>query len=191
MARIIGITGGIGSGKSVVCGVLKAMGYSVYDCDSEAKKIMDSSNAIKERIRRELCENAICADDSIDRQLLASVIFADDNKRDLLNSIVHEAVRKDIISHANEPSLSSPLFVESAILYTSGLNTMMYQIWEVIAPEEVRIKRVMLRSALSVEHIKMRMASQSYEFSKPGHKYINNDGVAAVIPQIERLIASI
>lgn len=191
MAKIIGITGGIGSGKSVVCRVLRVFGYQVYECDTEAKRIMDHSDDIKKRIRTEICKNAICVDGSIDRRRLAAVVFGDDRKRTALNSMVHKAVWNDIATRAAGLPCDSILFVESAIIYTSQLDNMMTQIWEVVAPEELRIERVMHRSALSSEQIKMRMASQSNEFSKPGHIYISNDGVAAVLPQIEALIASL
>ena len=117
---LIAVTGGIGAGKSVVCRVLRAMGYPVFDCDSEAKALMDADCDIKRRIAIEIDESAVCGG-SIDRRRLAEIVFADAEKLEILNSIVHGAVRQRIAEWA-QTLAGRLLFVETAILFQSGLN---------------------------------------------------------------------
>ena len=117
---LIAVTGGIGAGKSVVCRVLRTMGYPVFDCDSEAKALMDADCDIKRRIAIEIDESAVCCG-NIDRRRLAEIVFADVAKLEILNSIVHGAVRQRIAEW--EQTLAGRLlFVETAILFPSGLN---------------------------------------------------------------------
>ncbi|MDE6436166.1 MAG: dephospho-CoA kinase, partial [Muribaculaceae bacterium] len=89
---LIAITGGIGSGKSVVSRVLRAMGYPVYDCDSQAKAIMDADAEIHRRLCSEI-DAAVVTDGVIDRKRLAEIVFNDKAKLAVLNAIVHSAVK--------------------------------------------------------------------------------------------------
>ncbi len=193
MKRLIAITGGIGSGKSVVCRILRILGYPVYDCDSRAKALMDADEAIKKRLVKEIDELAV-VDGIIDRKLIASVVFADSTKLAVLNSIVHSAVKEDIALWvaAQETDLT---FVETAILYESGLNLMVDAEWRVESPLELRIERTMKRSGLSREEVKSRIAAQKTEApdSAPPLRLftIGNDEIHALLPQIEELTGTI
>lgn len=169
--QLIAITGGIGSGKSVVCRILETMSYQVYDCDSRAKMIMDSSDSIKGRIANEVSEDAIVASENgliIDRRRLAEVVFNDSEKLKQLNSIVHNAVKADILRWhnlmAHKRRAPKVLFVETAILYESGLDRIVNQIWVVNAPIETRIKRAMRRDNAQREQIEARIKNQNTEF---------------------------
>ncbi|MDE7143624.1 MAG: dephospho-CoA kinase, partial [Muribaculaceae bacterium] len=114
--HIVAITGGIGSGKSVVSRILRCMGYPVYDCDSEARRLMDGSAEILSRIAGEISPDAIGADGRLRRDVLSAMVFSDSSKLQCLNSIVHGAVRKHLLSTV--ASCGSPLFFfETAILY--------------------------------------------------------------------------
>ena len=148
MPKVICISGGIGSGKSVVSRMLRAMGYPVYDTDTEAKRIMDEDTRIIQAISEQITPECI-TDGAIHRPTLASVVFSDPEKLAVLNTIVHSAVRADlaewIAAHASEDKI----FVETAILYQSGLDRMVDEVWEVTAPEEVRIARGMTRDGRS------------------------------------------
>ena len=108
MNRFIAITGGIGSGKSTVSRCLTTLGYPVYDCDSQAKTLMDSNPEIISRIASEVCSEAV-TDGKINRTVLASAVFADIKKLHRLNEIVHGSVRADIRrwreSHSQYPVL--------------------------------------------------------------------------------------
>ena len=187
MSSIVIISGGIGSGKSVVSSILRTMGYEVYDCDSRAKQIMDSDAEIKRVISQEICNDAV-VDGVINRQRLAEVVFADNQLLELLNNAVHSAVRADILSWAEGRELA---FVETAIMYQSGLDRMASQVWEVLAPKELRIERVIKRNGLSRDAVEQRIAIQdaySPEHRHPSVKEVVNDDCMALLPQVEKLV---
>lgn len=162
MPKIIAITGGIGSGKSIVSRILRILQYPVYDCDSRAKALMDTDMRIKERIRLEIAEEAIFQG-NIDRRILAEKVFADEAKLRILNSICHTAVRADIQQWSQRHGNSPLLFVETAIMFTSGLNSDVDAEWRVTAPAEMRIQRVIARNGLPRTQIEARMDSQLTE----------------------------
>lgn len=193
--RTIAVTGGIGSGKSVVCRILSAMGYEVYDCDSEAKAIMDTDAGMKRRIAREIAAGAVGEDGRLDRKAIADVVFADARKLEALNSIVHGAVRDDISRRARgaECRGAQLFFVETAILYESGLDRMVDEVWEVTAPEEIRIRRAMRRDGSDYDRIKARVEAQEAapKGSHPRVFRIVNDGVEPVVPQISKLLGRV
>lgn len=186
--RMIAISGGIGSGKSVVSEILSAMGYAVYDCDSEAKRLMDTSREIKKRISREISCDAV-VDDVINRTLLGNIVFNDRKALETLNAIVHDAVRKDL-QLWRESHRCRLCFVETAILYQSRIDGMVDEVWEVEAPADVRVERVMKRNGLSREQVEARIASQEFvpERYHDNTRRVTNDGCQAVLPQIERLL---
>ena len=193
--RTIAVTGGIGSGKSVVCRILSAMGYEVYDCDSEAKAIMDTDAGMKRRIAREITPVAVGVDGRLDRKAIADVVFADARKLATLNSIVHGAVRDDISRRARTAECRGVqlFFVETAILYESGLDRMVDEVWEVTAPEEIRIRRAMRRDGSDYDRIKARVEAQgaASNGSHPRVFRIVNDGVEPVVPQISKLLGRV
>lgn len=190
---VVAVTGGIGSGKSVVCRILRILGYNVFDCDSEAKALMDADYAIHERLNREI-DSDIVRGGIIDRRRLADIVFADAGKLDILNSIVHGAVRKRIEMWKTSCT-SSPVFVETAILFQSGLNEVVDAELRVIAPEEVRIKRVMARNSISRQAVESRIESQRHtplpDTVVPPLITVCNDGITPVLPQIEHILSQI
>lgn len=191
--RTIAVTGGIGSGKSVVCRVLSVMGFTVYDCDSRAKTIMDTDARMKKRIAEEITPYALCADGSLDRKAIADVVFSDPQKLAALNAIVHGAVRADIRRSMDDASRKGEkyFFVETAILYESGLDRMVDEVWVVTAPEAVRIQRAMSRDGADYDRIKARVEAQAAA-PKGAHPCVNvivNDGVSPVLPRIQSLLA--
>lgn len=187
--QIITIAGGIGAGKSVVCRMLSILGYHIYDCDSHAKTIMDSSNEIKTCIANNILPSAITTDGRIDRKSLAEVVFNDHTKLEILNKTVHNVVFSDLRSWISTHKNESLLFVETAIPYSSGLSDITDDVWVVTAPESLRIKRVMNRSDLSYSQVKSRIENQASEYSyKKGYKIIINDGTEPLLPQIEHNI---
>ncbi len=186
---IISITGGIGSGKSVVSKILLTLGYSVYDCDSRAKSLMDNSDEIKAEIAQQISSKVV-KDGSINRPLLASIVFADKQQLSKLNSIVHTHVKRDLTAWAERQADAKIVFVETAILYGSGLHQVVDCDWRVIAPEEVRIARVINRNKATREQVKQRIASQAQEES---YRHIStlqivNDNQTPLLPQILELV---
>lgn len=190
MARLIGITGGIGSGKSVVSRFLRCRGYEVYDCDSRAKALMEQSVRLKHLLCGRFGEECLLADGKIDRVYLARRVFSEDTHRLWLNSQVHCMVREDIARIADE-SAAGIWFVESAILKSSGLDKMCDEIWLVDAPLEIRLRRVESRDGTDREQVLLRMNAQQHEFEALDatvHK-IRNYGSDSLTFQIDKLLA--
>lgn len=188
---MIGICGGIGSGKSVVSRVLRLRGNAVYDCDLEAKRIMDGSrevlDALNERYGDEVCPvgGPIC------RPELAKRVFGSEEERLWLNSLVHRLVREDVERwHASQMKIGAKrCFVESAILATSGLAQKCDEIWLVTASEDVRIARIKQRDSLDEEAIRKRIQSQEEEelmlkASDIPIKIIDNSGNVSLISRL-------
>ena len=164
---LIGSCGGIGSGKSVVSRVLRLRGEAVYDCDLEAKRIMDTSEEVLGALH-ERHGDAVCPKGGpICRPELARRIFGSDEERLWLNRLVHRLVREDVERwHAGRMDAGAPrCFVESAILASSGLAAMCDAIWLVETSDDVRISRVKKRDSLTEEAIRSRIRSQQEEES--------------------------
>lgn len=185
--RIVAITGGIGSGKSMVSRMLVVMGLQVYDCDSRAKSLMDTSDIIKRRIASGISPDCITQDNAIDRAILSRCVFGDAEALNRLNKIVHGAVREDFRQWCVRHRDGNVLFVETAILYQSGMDSMVDEVWEVTASEDIRIARVIGRNRCSAAEVKARIASQ--DSFTPAHlhaciRYLDNDGEHALLPQV-------
>ncbi len=189
---VIAICGGIGSGKSVVSRLVSTLGYPVYDCDSRAKMIMDSDPGIKRRLCELIHPRSVATDGTIDRRLIASVVFADKQRLEALNSLVHSAVKEDLTRWI-EAQTSGPVFVETAILYQSGLDVMTDRVWEVTAPREVRVDRVMARNGLTRADVEARIDAQDSYVPPRRHPMVEvivNDGVTPLLPRIEGLLST-
>lgn len=190
---IIGITGGIGAGKSVVSRILRLKGFEVYDCDSRASEIMHSSSEILIWLKENIGEEAVDHTGSINRKAVGEVIFSDFEKRESLNRIVHTAVYDDVKCCSGRCG-GELFFVESAILATSHLDELCDRIWLVEAPVETRIMRVEKRSGLDRKNIEDRIKTQQHEFDeldKTKTSVIINDGSISLLEQIESLIENI
>ena len=158
--RLIAITGGIGSGKSIISDILRAMGHKVYDCDTRAKALMDTDESIKNDLIDLISIDAVRNDRTIDRKLLSEIVFNDPDALSRLNSIVHKAVRADL-RRWRDTSSDKTVWVETAILYASRLDREVDEVWEVTAPTELRVQRVMKRNSMSREQVLARISSQS------------------------------
>lgn len=189
---LIAITGGIGSGKSVVSRVLDAMGYEVYDCDSRARGIIDNSGEILLEIAGRISGDVIDENGVLDRKALASIVFSDSAKLEILNDITHGAVRRDLAEWKNRRRGGNrPVFVETAILYQSGIDRMVDEVWEVTAPIEERVARVMARDGIGREAVCRRIESQKIVVDSPhgNVRVIINDGFTPLLPQIIDCVA--
>ena len=170
----IGITGGIGSGKSYVCRLLKQRGIEVYDCDAAAKRLIRTSTRLRQQLK-ELIGSLQKAD--ISRFLLAS-----EENQQAVNAIVHPAVFQDF-------EASGMQWMESAILYESGADKLVDKVVVVTAPEEVRIQRVMSRDSITREKALQWIARQwpQEQVRQRADFEIVNDGEADLDKQIEEL----
>lgn len=191
--RLIAITGGIGSGKSVVARMVQVMGYEVYDCDSRAKRLMTDDAEVKRQLIDTFGNEVYLDDGSINRQHLSNVAFAEKEALSRLNAIVHPATARDLQRWAKEQNAqgAATAFTETALLRTAGLDRVVDEVWHVTAPDEVRIQRVMVRNGFSREQVQARIASQSIEDSiTPGEQVIVNDNEQALLPQVTRLLTT-
>lgn len=186
---LIGITGGIGAGKSVVSRILRLQGYQVYDCDMRARRLMEQSEEIRSAIALRMGEQAIDAEGHPDRRYIAGRIFADDDERAWLNALVHGEVRKDIRHWAEQHKAARmPLFIESAIMRTSALDRMCDEIWVVEHDEDLRLRRVLERDNITADECRRRMAAQQQELdfdSSVRVRHILNDGLTPLLSRID------
>jgi len=188
---LIAITGGIGSGKSVVAHMVEVMGYHVYDCDRRAKELMSNDDEVRQQLVAAFGKEVYLPDGSLNRPHLSDVAFADDDALALLNGIVHPATAHDMQRWALSQAESGAevAFVETALLRTARLDLIVDKVWHVTAPDQVRIKRVMKRSGLTEQQVRDRMAAQVDEDSvADGEQVIINDNDNAVLPQVVRLL---
>lgn len=189
--RLIAITGGIGSGKSVVSQIVKVMGYEVYDCDQRARALMIESEDVRCQLIEAFGKETFLDDGSLNRQHLSAKAFGNAEALARLNGIVHPATASDMLQWAKTQAGNGAkiAFMETALLRTAGLDRLVDEVWHVTAPASVRIPRVMARSGLTAQQVQDRMKSQSIEEEPaPGEHVIINDGTAAVLPQISQLL---
>lgn len=154
----VGVTGGIGSGKSVVCRMLKERGAEVYNSDIRAKELMASD----ETLRRELTERfgeQTYVDGQLNRAYLAERVFGNKEELATLNAIVHPCVLRDFEQWAAEQQ-SEYVVIESAILFEAGIDQIVDVVVAVMAPEDLRIERTIERDGLSREQVEERMRNQ-------------------------------
>lgn len=156
--RIVALTGNIGSGKTTVAKMFKKLGVPVYNSDSAAKKLMNSSKKLRKTIIALLGDFAY-TDKKLNRPFIAQKVFGNKELLNQLNGIVHPVVRKDFLRWAKKQK--SPYVIqESAIIFENGLQDFYDKIVLVTAPKEVRLKRVMERDHVSKSMILARMQSQ-------------------------------
>lgn len=185
--KLIAITGGIGSGKSVVSHLLRVMGYPVYDCDSEAKRLMVTSAELIGGIKSLLGDEAYSRDGSLNKDYMSSRIFADKSLVEAMNALVHPAVLKDIERWASATG-SELNFVETALLRESNMATILDDVWVVTAPRELRISRVAVRSHLTREQVCARIDKQTDDVMELSDKVIVNDGATPLLPRVMELL---
>ena len=186
----IGITGGIGAGKSLVAEIIKVMGYPVYNSDERAKELTESNPKIKEGLIH-LFGEEIYQNDKLNKFALAQAIFSDDSLREKVNALIHPIVREDFNLWALAQN-NTLVFNESAILFETGSFKNFDAVILVYAPKELRIKRIMKRDNCSENEVLKRMNSQ---FSDE-EKYqltefrVLNDEQIPLLKQVEQIILS-
>ena len=175
----IGITGGIGSGKSYICQRLKTRGIEVYDCDSAAKRLIRTSDSIRRQLTQLIGEDTYIGE-SLNKVAVARFLLASESNAQAIDHIVHPAVFQDFMD-------SGMQWMESAILYESGINKLVDRVIVVTAPLEIRIQRVMQRDSITRENVEQWMQRQwsQEEVRKRADYEIVNDGIADIDAQID------
>lgn len=191
---LVALAGGIGSGKSVVARMLSVMGYDVYDCDTRARTLIDTNDNIKKEIAEAIGPAAIAADGTLNRKYVGSIVFRDKDKLARLNEITHAAVRADLCRWHQSCGKNAVRFVETAILYQSGIDQMVDAVIEVTAPMETRIKRIIARNGLAASEGRQyaidRINSQQCDVASPHPViyHIINDGLNPILPQLQCIL---
>ena len=190
----IGITGGIGSGKSYVCQRLKLRGIEVYDCDAAAKRLIRTSPIIYKELTALIGPDAYIkgeeqetnGDRMLNKAAVARFLLESEANAKAIDAIVHPAVFRDFKQSGIE-------WMESAILYESGICQLVDRSVVVTAPDEVRIQRVMQRDGISREKVLQWMQRQwpQAEVRRRADYEIINDGVADIDAQIDSLLKAI
>lgn len=185
----IGITGGIGSGKSVVATLLRLYGIPVYIADEESKRLTNSSPVIRRALVDLVGEAVYDADGKLDKPRLANFIFGQPEHLARVNAIIHPEVNRDFLdwSERQEKAFCA---IESAILFESGFDRIADVKLMVLAPLEIRLERAIARDHASREALERRIKSQMADEEKASRSdfVIHNDGRQALIPQVENFI---
>ena len=181
----VGITGGIGSGKSLVGEVLQRMGFPLYSSDIRAKQLVESDLELRQRIVALLGAEAYTSQGCYNKPYVAQRVFANPNLLQQLNALIHPVVAIDFVQWASARPVRL-VFLESAILFESHFDQMVDAVVAITAPDEVRIQRVMRRDGAVRQQVEQRMSAQmpTNEHCQRANFVIQNDGEHLLIPQI-------
>ena len=184
----VGITGGIGSGKSILSHFFSLINIPVFEADQEAKRIINSSSIIRSKLKFHFGEDIYLPDNTIDRKKFADIIFNSPSSLEKVNSIVHPEVRNEFQEWTKQQDAEYVVH-EAAILFESGFYKMMDFMILVTAPTDVRIQRVMHRDGVSEEKVMERMNKQwdDKEKIKLSNLVLTNDNSELIIPKLIEL----
>jgi len=191
MTKIIGLTGGIGSGKTTVANYFKELGIPVYIADVEGKKITESPKILKSI--KDAFGSAVFDEERLNRQKVSQIVFNDSEKLKQLNSIIHPEVEKHFMNWVNNHS-NFPLVVkETALLFESGSYKKCDYVITVIAPLEDRINRVIKRDAITRENVLKRIDNQwsDEDRIRNSHYIIDNTDRKTIERQVKEILKKI
>ena len=185
----IGITGGIGSGKSIVSEIFHLYGVPLYNADQEAKKLNDTSPFIRAQLTLQFGED-LYVGGRLDRKKLSSIIFHDDQKLSIVNSIIHPQLALHFTEWCRKREHYPVVILDAALLIEAGFNQFVNEVIIVQAPKELRISRVMQRDGVSRSEVEARMNSQLPEEVKLryANHVITNDNIHSLIRQVSELM---
>jgi dephospho-CoA kinase len=186
----IGITGGIGSGKSLICRIFQVLNVPVYDADSQAKKLMTIDGILIDQIKKEFGSLSYDKEGVLNREFLSKTVFNQPEKLAKLNSMVHPRVAVDYNRWVHEQRGARYCLKEAALLFEAGSYQLLDKIIVVAAPDELRIRRVLqrdpYRNKTDVERIIKNQMSQEEKIKKSDF-VIKNDESELVVPQVLKL----
>lgn len=183
---IVGITGGIGSGKTMVCKIFRQLGIPVYEADVSAKKLYDAEPELLDQIKNDISENVFDKKGKLDKQKLATLVFQDEAALKKLNKIVHPYVARHFSEWKKQNPAAPYLIKEAAILFESGTDQDCDKIITVVAPEELRIHRTILRDKRPRTEVMQIIQKQwnDEEKIKRSDYVITNDDQQLLIQQV-------
>ncbi|RUT79219.1 dephospho-CoA kinase [Ancylomarina longa] len=186
----VGLTGGIGTGKSLIAKIFTLLDIPVYIADLKAKKLMNTNSDIREQLIQHFGIQVFDSDSNLDRGYLAKIIFNQPEALQKVNEIVHPVVRADFASWCLKYSKYPYVIQESAILFDTGLYKIFDKIITVTADKEIRIKRIIKRDLTTRELVEERMKNQleeSIKIEKSDYVIFNN--LELVLPQVIKIDA--
>ena len=191
MTKIIGLTGGIGSGKTTIANYFAEKGIPVYIADDEARKITESPEILQSI--RALFGDEVFNSEKLDRVKVSQIVFNDTDKLKQLNEIIHPAVKKHFKNWVLQHSNFDFIVYETAILFESGSYKQCDVVISVIAPIETRIKRVMIRDSVSREEVLNRIKNQLSDENliKKSDFIIDNNKLEETKHQVDKILKKI
>ena len=189
---IVGLTGGIGSGKTIVSQLFKTLGCVIYNSDNRAKDLYFNSE-VKQQVISLLGQEVYTNNGELNKVFISQIVFSDDDKLKQLNAIIHPAVKKDFDSFVKSYPSNTLIIKESALLFEENLYLNCDATILVTAPIELKIERIIKRNSLSKTEIEKRMLTQWADEQKiPLADFvIVNDEKQAIVPQVLAIFDSI
>jgi len=161
--KVIDITGGIGSGKSTVTAMIRDLGIPVIDADEISRKLSQKGGRVWQAIFDCFGPDYFLPDGTLDRKALANLVFADGDKREMLNRITHPLIKQEVlerIGEIREKGLDRIVFVDVPLLFESGWDEMVDETWVVTVPESIQIERLIKRDGYTMSQAMQRIKSQ-------------------------------
>lgn len=196
--RIVGLTGGIGSGKSTVTDYLISKGFHVLDADKIAREIVMPGSDMLIELSSVFGKEILQEDGSLDRKKLGMMVFSDAEKKETLDRLMHtrilEMIHERILEFREESAHSKVIFIDAALLFETGLSKSTDEIWVIDADDETRIRRIMARDGLQREEILKRIESQMTREEKNSRADVildNSGEPEALYRQIDELLKRI
>jgi len=191
----VGVTGGIGSGKSLVCKIFRCLNVPVFSADDEAKTLLETDPEIR-LILAGFFGKELYLSGKLNKQMLASIIFSNRKNLNIVNNAVHPAVLERFTEWCTCQTKSTYVIMEAAIIFETGTDRLLDKVINISAPESTRIERVCKRDSVSKEKVIERINNQLTEKERVEMADINlvNDGKEMLLPQIlevHKLLSSI
>ncbi|WP_429162772.1 dephospho-CoA kinase [Desulfitispora alkaliphila] len=189
---IIGLTGGVASGKSTVSELLKQLGAKIIDADKVAREVVLPGTLAYEKIVQEFGESVLSETGQIDRKKLGNIIFSDESKRDKLNKITHPEIEKEIVKRIEfyRNSGADIIVVDAPLLIEAGMLHLVEELWVVYVDRDIQMERLIKRDQISKEKAKAIVASQMDIEEKKAHGDVvidNSNKLEHTKLQVERL----
>ncbi len=192
--KVIGLTGGIGAGKSTVSDYLLDKGFTVIDADKIARSMTEKGSETLQALTEAFGEDILFTDGCLDRKKLAAIVFSDEKKRLVLEELTTKKVVqiiKEKITGLQEEGYEAPVFIDAPLLFESGADKLCDAVWLVDASIDIRIRRVMARDDVTSEEVKRRILNQmssSEKIARSTDIIDNSKGKEALYEQVERLL---
>lgn len=193
MMRVIGLTGGIGTGKSTASEYLRKQGFSIIDADRISREIVEPGTLLLKELEKNFGSGIIKDDGTLDRKALAAIVFSDKEKKSRLDGLMHGHILDEIERKISESQSEEGrgIIVDAPLLFETGLEKKCDQVWLITADEKLRILRVCERDGMDPEEVRARIQNQMADEEKKerAHRIVDNSGSKeALLAQLAELI---